>query len=138
MGLDTGMVEVRNPKMHLMWYWLPPALWCAIIFIQSCFATPDAFPEFPYSDKIAHIGVYALLSILFCRAFYTIEIWQGRGAIPFVTAVVATVLYGALDEWHQSFVAARSADLLDLLADFAGAMAGAALYWKTVIRKRPL
>lgn len=138
MGLENGMAAVRNPKLRLIWYWLPPVLWCAIIFIQSSFATPDTLPKWPYSDKIAHVGVYTLLSILFCRAFYTIEIWQGRGVIHFVTAVAATTLYGALDEWHQSFVAARSADSMDLLADFVGAMAGAALYWKTVIRKRPL
>ena len=132
------MNGVSDPKLRLIWYWLPPALWCMIIFIQSSFATPDMLPTWPYSDKIGHAGIYGLLSILFCRAFNTVAAWRGRGGKLFVTAVVLTTLYGGLDEWHQSFVAARSADLMDLLADFVGAMVGATLYWKTVARKRPL
>ncbi|MEZ4273606.1 MAG: VanZ family protein [Myxococcota bacterium] len=32
-----------------------------------------------------------------------------------------TILYGLVDEFHQSFVPGRSPDLLDALADAAGA-----------------
>lgn len=122
------MIRARDPKRYLVWHWLPPALWCAIIFIQSSFATPDTMPDWPYMDKIGHTGVYALLAFLFARAFHTIESWDGSGAKVFVAGVAAATIYGALDEWHQSFVVVRSADLLDLLADFAGAVLGASFF----------
>jgi VanZ family protein len=125
---ETGMPRMRDRTRRLVWYWLPPVLWCAVIFIQSSFATPDALPSWPYVDKIGHGGVYALLALLFCRAFTTIDRWRGRGVMLFVAAVVATTLYGAMDEWHQSFVPARTADPMDLLADLAGAVSGASLF----------
>lgn len=36
-------------------------------------------------------------------------------------------LYGALDEWHQSFVPGRTPDATDWLADVAGVIAGYSL-----------
>jgi VanZ family protein len=39
-------------------------------------------------------------------------------------------LYGASDEWHQSFVVGRSSDILDWLADTSGASAGIFLLHK--------
>jgi VanZ family protein len=42
-------------------------------------------------------------------------------------AVTLTVAYGATDEFHQRFVAGRTADLADLAADAAGATVAAIL-----------
>ncbi|WP_054032619.1 VanZ family protein [Desulfatitalea tepidiphila] len=109
-------------------YWLPVGLWCAIIFVQSAFATPDIGPRWPHVDKVAHVGVYVVLSILFCRAFNTLAAWRGRSWRLIVTGAALTSLYGALDEWHQSFVAVRTADGMDLLADVIGGVLGACLY----------
>ncbi len=35
---------------------------------------------------------------------------------------MATTLYGALDEYYQSFVPARTSDIADVGADFTGAL----------------
>lgn len=39
-----------------------------------------------------------------------------------VVSFIFCSLYGISDEWHQSFIAGREADLLDWLADSTGAI----------------
>ena len=59
--------------------------------------------------------------------------WRGgTGATPappsrawvHVALIVAGALYGATDEWHQSFVPGRDASVLDWLADLCGVTLG--------------
>jgi len=57
--------------------------------------------------------------------------WRAAGAVAITTA------YGCSDEWHQSFVPGRDADLRDVWADAVGAVAGAAACWAWgIIRSR--
>ncbi|WP_234553521.1 VanZ family protein [Thermus caliditerrae] len=65
-------------------------------------------------DKGAHFLAYLFLGLL-------LRLGLGR----FLPAFLLAALYGALDEWHQSFVPGREAFGLDLLADALGAWAGA-------------
>jgi VanZ family protein len=76
-------------------------------------------------DKALHLIEYGGLGMLLCRAF------RGEGvawpAAVFL-AFVAAGLYGASDEWHQSFVPLRDADIRDWFADTMGATVGATVY----------
>lgn len=71
------------------------------------------------ADKWAHMVVFGALAYLLFRAL------RGTLTLPIlaamVTALLITSVYGALDEWHQSFVPERDVDLLDWIADTAGA-----------------
>lgn len=75
-------------------------------------------------DKLAHLGVYALLGALIVRAL-------GRGRQETLDwrhaagAVLLSTLYGMSDEWHQGFVPGRTPDALDVVADAVGAGIGA-------------
>ncbi len=109
-------------------YWLPVLAWCAIIFMQSAFATPDVLPHWSHLDKVLHAGVYAFLGLLLYRALNTATRWQGRSLRLIFTATLLTTLYGLSDEWHQSFVADRVSDMADVLADFIGGFIGCCLY----------
>lgn len=114
-------------------YWLPVYLLCAGIFIQSSFAVPDIGPDWLLwdwlpMDKVAHGIIYAVLSALICRAFATLPPWQGRKVLLTVTGILLATLFGLSDEWHQSFVVARSADPSDFGADAAGSILGALLF----------
>ncbi|WP_373498768.1 VanZ family protein [Desulfococcus sp.] len=107
-------------------YWLPVILYCLLIFVQSSFPSPVASRGVPMADKLLHLLGYALLAALFFRAHASI-----RPEAPlrrtWVSSVLFTSLYGAMDEFHQAFVPSRSADAADLLADTAGAVIGAGL-----------
>ena len=97
---------------------------CVAIFVQSCFPSPDLGPSFPLKDKVLHMAAYGLLAVLFFRA--SRDTWPARLSpvqLMLISVCFAT-LFGASDEFHQSFVRARQADVMDVVADFAGSVLG--------------
>ncbi|MEI6299827.1 MAG: VanZ family protein [Betaproteobacteria bacterium] len=71
-------------------------------------------------DKLAHFAVFSTLTVL---------VWIGTGGRMPVTAIVAVVALGALDELHQGTLPGRSADIMDFLTDLlAGTLTGSVLY----------
>jgi VanZ family protein len=122
------------PK-YLLTRWLPLFAYCLIIFIQSSLPAYERLPDFRFSDKLLHFGAYALMGILFFRAFQTLRIKSdARRLILF--SIAATALYGISDEIHQYFVPFRDADFLDEVANTLGAVCGVFLYRWWVQRKR--
>ena len=109
--------------MKLLWLWGPVVLLMAVIFLASSSSDPVDLPG-RFTDKLAHMAIYALLGALIARAL-------ARGkpsattARHIVLAVIVSTVYGVTDEWHQSFVPDRTPDVMDLLADATGAFAGA-------------
>jgi VanZ family protein len=102
--------------------WLPPVACMAIIFYFSSQSEPVPELTSRVSDKLLHLGAYALLGALFCRAVV------GEGIRPpaaLVLAVVLATAYGAADEFHQSFVPLRQPDFADWVVDALGASIGA-------------
>jgi VanZ family protein len=116
---DEGTVKARR------FWWLALA-WASIIFLLSSIpgkSMPDV-PGLQY-DKLLHALVYSVLGGLIFLALR-----QGT-SLPTkrVVAVAAgfALLYGLTDEFHQLFVAGRSADLYDALADGIGGIVGASI-----------
>ena len=83
---------------------------------------------FPHVDKVAHLGLYALLTGLL--AWGIVRGFPGRN-LGWVLglSVGLSALYGVSDEFHQAFVAARQSDVLDWVADAAGSLLAAVLLW---------
>ena len=77
-------------------------------------------PRIPHFDKVVHFAVYGLLATLVCR--------QGRGWRAAGWTVLVVSVYGASDEWHQSYVPGRSTELADWMADTAGAALAVGAY----------
>jgi VanZ family protein len=73
-------------------------------------------------DKALHAIEYAGLSVLTFRAFNG-ERLRGPAAALATVAIVSA--FGASDEWHQSFVPLRDADVLDWMVDSGSAIAAA-------------
>jgi VanZ family protein len=96
----------------------------ALIFgISSLHKAP--IPE-GVSDHFGHSLGYAILAALVFRAFARGS-WAGISWRSGAAAVLFSVVYGMTDEFHQMFVAGRTAAWDDVAADFYGATIGAAL-----------
>jgi hypothetical protein len=135
-----------EPSTWLRWWW-PAMLMMAIIFLgstdlgaasyQSRLLRPFlqwlGFGEATIRGiifgirKAAHVTEYAVLAVLLWRAvrrrpaLATPVLWRWRDAVvPFGLSV----MYAALDEWHQAFVPSRSASSGDVMIDAAGAAIG--------------
>ncbi len=76
--------------------------------------------------KAAHVFEFALFGASLQLHLRVVLPRQRTGcALP--AALAAGVLYAALDEWHQSFVAGRGMMAQDVLIDACGVLCGAAL-----------
>lgn len=109
-----------------LWLWGPPVAYMAAIYYQSSLS--DVSIPGGASDKVVHALGYVLLSVLLVRALAGGLPARVPASVAVVSAALA-VAYGASDELHQLFVSGRTADLADLAADAAGAVAGAAACW---------
>ena len=105
--------------------WGPVLLVMALIFTASSVPDPAPLPG-NLSDKVAHLGAYALLGATIVRALAQGRLTQITGG-HIAVAVALSTLYGAVDELHQMMVPGRTPDWRDLLADAVGALAGALL-----------
>lgn len=110
-------------RSHHLVTWGPVVAWMIGIFLAS------AQPKLPLQDDVpdfaSHAAAYLVLGVLWCRAL-------ARGAEATLrtalAAVVACAVYGATDEWHQSFVPGRHAEARDVRNDALGGAAGALAY----------
>jgi hypothetical protein len=100
--------------------WTPPLMWVAIILIGTSWPSISVGPDVQHLDKVVHFTAYAVLSALILRAMPSP---RDVGTVVIVIALVS--VFGAVDEWHQSFIPGRSMSFADWVADSAGALAGA-------------
>lgn len=104
--------------------WLPAVLYMALIWAISSLSLPDlSIDRFPFRDKGIHAVEYFVLGFLVAHA--ALRTWPERPRARIAAvALLVTCGWGVLDEIHQAFVPGRSSDLLDVVADLVGALAG--------------
>lgn len=96
----------------------------AIWVLSSMSHPPVSVEEIPFRDRGAHFLSFG--SVAFWIAHGTFFTRPRVGSVRVVLfAVLATGLWGLLDEVHQSFVPDRSPDVVDLFADTLGGIVGA-------------
>ena len=81
----------------------------AAIFIASSISDPPVPPDVP--DVDLHAAAYFGLMLLVVRALARGTLGARHAARAARGAWLITVVYGATDEWHQSFVPNRHAEL---------------------------
>src|SRR5262249_10199767 len=120
---------ISSPQMRRRAFlWFPPIVYMSVIYYLS--SQPDPLPELTRHvwDKLLHTIEYAGLGFLVFRAL------AGEGVNKTSAALLTLAVvsgYGATDEWHQSFVPMRNADVRDWLVDTLGALIGPAVYVST-------
>jgi VanZ family protein len=156
-----GILRANNP-------WLDVVLWMAFIFVLSSdlgsathtsmiieplvlWLRPNASPEeiarvHFFVRKAGHLSEYAVLALLLFRTIRRAPFpsssawsWKNAGLALFIAAA-----YAASDEWHQSFVASRTADFHDVLIDSGGALVGLTVLflwykitsWRSIFRTK--
>jgi len=115
-------------------YWLPLIAYCVAIYIQSDYPSPQSLPSFEFSDKLLHLAAYAVMGVLFYRAYQTTP-FNNNIQMLVLLSLVSASLYGVSDEIHQAFVPARDGSLWDVVADILGAAGGVYLYNRWVIAR---
>lgn len=141
---EISDVRARLPNQLIpRWVlaWLPAAIWAVLIFSMSTDTFSAAhtgsilepilkwlIPSITRSQfdaihffirKCAHFTEYFIFSLLLYRGFRA-----GRGGWlwkPAIATLFTAAVYSGLDEFHQSFVASRTASPYDSLLDTTGA-----------------
>jgi VanZ family protein len=113
----------RRAALSFRWA-LVAAVSGAIFWLSARSRLPDVGIHFEFMDKVEHAIAYAVWSFIFSMAARAT--WPRLGlAAGIAAAWLAGTCYGASDEFHQLFVPHRTADVMDLAADGAGALIGA-------------
>lgn len=113
-------------------YLVAPKEWLLLIngFIRSSHNNDylllfaPLYPLIKQPDKVIHILLYFGLGILL---FLTLKSMNKSVIKAVIFAFVLGVLYGAGDEFHQLFVAGRTAGVMDFIADAAGVLIAQAI-----------
>ena len=96
-------------------------IYCGAIFYSSSRNLIDTGLDLPFADKLAHFCVFGGLSLIVGEGIFREGKWR-RGFAVYGAPILFAVLYGISDEVHQLFVEGRSASVIDLITDVAGAV----------------
>jgi VanZ family protein len=110
--------------------WCAVVLWMGVIFALS--AIPSlASPLAPVYDfmlrKLAHMALYAVLTVLLFRALRT---HMASKTHALLLAVLVAGVYACSDEWHQTVVPGRVGSLRDVGIDTLGIASACTLVYK--------
>jgi VanZ family protein len=108
-----------------IWIWGPAVAQMAVIFALSSWS---GVPDLPggLTGYTGHFTGYGLLGALVLRGFAGAR-WKGVTWPAAWRALALSPAYGVTDEFHQSFVEARTPTMGDWVADTLGAAMGIAL-----------
>lgn len=106
--------------------------WMLLIFTTSQISLAPA-PENQvktwydyFFDKDMHTLLYGALAFLLVSFLRQYKI---KFKYIFFLTLIISLIYGAMDEYHQVFVVGRQSSLLDLFFDGIGALCGMLMYW---------
>lgn len=119
--------------LYQFYLWFPVFIWALVIFLFSSQPTTRA-SQINWQDfiikKTAHIVEYAIFCTLLYRGLRSQL--PDKKALKF--ALIMSILYGASDEYHQSFTPGREPTVRDVIFDTIGASLASFYLWKLLPR----
>lgn len=108
--------------------WPLAVLWAVAVLVLTLMPGRDV-PAWPWAekvqlDKFVHAFLFGMQSLLLGMALAGMGKWRSRIGPLAVATVVAIVFGGVIELLQQGMGAGRHGDVLDLLADAAGAIIG--------------
>ena len=149
------------PKLRVfLKFWLPPLAWMALIFTASrdshSYEHSSRLFEpllrwlFPHVTqehietihhlfrKCCHLAEYAVFALLVWRALRANKNNLPPWSWPKVGGtLLAVFLYAATDEFHQTFVPARTPRVMDVLIDTCGGAIALLVLWIFHLYRKP-
>lgn len=106
------------PTRRRVGWWLALLAFYWLALLAATHVPWQAARRIEHADKVGHFVAYAILAALLYatgRLMFRPSLWLGVA----IFALIA--VYATLDEWLQTFVPRRTADIYDWCADLAGA-----------------
>ena len=103
-----------------------------MVLILSISAIPaNSIPDlgFQHADKVAHFAEYAILGFLAVQSFKPLNGYH------LFYIIFSGFIFGAFDEWWQSFISDRCTSLFDLLSDNFGMLLSSIFFYKSSTEK---
>lgn len=110
---------------HPITSWLITIIIAIIIFYLSSNPLPIGSTQ---TTNIFSI-LYHFIAFFFLALFLLISLVQGKiNKTLLLTGIILAILYGASDEFHQSFVPGRNSSFKDILTNSAGILLSGTIY----------
>lgn len=120
----SGRVLIKYLKSYkIQLVYIPLIIYWIVLLIATSIPA-DRMPSVGVGDKFSHFFAYLILSALLYFAFSLQEKYSVLKNNPALISAGIASAYGIFDELHQMLIPGRSAELLDWVADFCGALAG--------------
>lgn len=117
--MPSESIPAATPPDSVAARWAPPVIWVGVILVGTSWPGLSLGPPGLSLDKLAHFTAYAVLAALMLRATST-----PKALSTMILVFLAVSAFGAVDEWHQSFIPRRTMSFADWVADTIGALVG--------------
>lgn len=116
--------------------WIALIIWLTVIWTAT--SIPGRMlPEGPPGiDRVVHFALYIPLGFLLVLALAPSSGGCGCGLASMVVALATGAAMAALDEWHQQYIANRTASVGDWHWDLRGMIVGSVVALLIVISRR--
>ena len=105
-------------------YYLPFIAYALlVILVSSIPRLPEPDLGISFLDKIAHFLEYFIFSLLGLRAIDKLSL-RYNTTIRYTLFGLFSIVFAALDEWHQIFIPGRQTDFFDFVFDSFGLIMG--------------